>query len=62
MLLKERSSQYEEWEEKAGIYYQQTLAMLFHSTSSLVEKIGAVLDLRMAQVSRGVSTRLIDYC
>lgn len=51
MLLKERSDQFEEWDAKAARYYQQCLSLLYNPAISLTVRIGAILDMRLAQVS-----------
>ncbi|ORY92565.1 fungal-specific transcription factor domain-domain-containing protein [Leucosporidium creatinivorum] len=52
VLLKERSSQFEEWDAKAARYYQQCLSLLYNPSISLTVRIGAILDMRLAQINR----------
>jgi hypothetical protein len=51
VLLKEGSDQFEEWDAKAARYYQQCLSLLYNPAISLTVRIGAILDMRLAQAS-----------
>ncbi|CED83509.1 Protein of unknown function DUF3468 [Phaffia rhodozyma] len=56
LLAKERNPAWEEWHDKAGRYYQQTVLLLEDKAYGLKNRLGAVLDLRLAQIDRHGTT------
>ncbi|KAM0750783.1 hypothetical protein T439DRAFT_380644 [Meredithblackwellia eburnea MCA 4105] len=52
VLLKEGDPQHAQWDEKANKYYSEALGMLHDRQYPLDVRIGAVLDMRLAQIHR----------
>ena len=52
VLLKEGSDQFDEWDAKAARYYQQCLFILYSPSITLWDRVGVLLDMRLAQINR----------